>query len=143
MNSKAEREITRQVLDSFQRELRGLRGSWFAKMFMGEPPAEGFARQFSEIDEKLHLTGSVRGVWRITCTEIVELECSFAIPKPGRVSKLYWEIADFDFVIAPDCSSVVVGSQVGPRFGSGVRFQVVTDGVGNLTLKPSDTLWKS
>jgi hypothetical protein len=144
MSSTAtEGEVVQRVLESFQRELRSLRGGWILQTFMGEPPAEGFARHLSEVDEKGRTSGNVRGVWRIAQTEIVALPASFTIPPAGRTSGMYYDTAAFDFVVAPDGTSVVVGWQVGPRFGRGVRYQVVTDDAGNPSLRLADTLWKS
>lgn len=138
-----EDEVVQRVLDSFQHELRGLRGGWLSRTFMGDAPTEGYARQLSELDARGRMTGSVIGVWRITHTEIVALPVSFTIPAPACRSGMYYDRGSFDFVIAPDRTSVVVGWQVGPRFGRGFRYQVITDDSGHPSLRLADTLWKS
>jgi len=126
-------EVVQLVLDSFQHELRGLRGA----------PTEGYARQLSELDARGRMTGSVLGVWRITHTEIIVLSASFIVRAPTGRSGMYYDSGSFDFVVAPDHTSVVVGWQVGPRFGRGFRYQVVTDDSGHPSLRLADTLWKS
>lgn len=141
--SDTENEIVQRVLESFQRELRGLRGGWISKTFMGDAPPEGFARQLSDVDIKGRITGSILGLWRITHTEIAALPISFTIPAIGRVTGMYYDRGSFDFVVAQDGTSVVVGWQVGPRFGRGFRYQVVTGDGGHQSLKIAGTLWKS
>jgi hypothetical protein len=138
-----EDEVVQRVLETFQHELRGLRGGWFSRMFMGDAPTEGYARRLSELDVRGHMTGSVLGVWRITHTEIAALPLSFIVPAPAGLNGMYYNRGSFDFVIAPDGTSIVAGCQVGPRFGSGVRYQVVTNDSGQLSLKLADTLWRS
>jgi hypothetical protein len=110
---------------------------------MGEPPIEGFARPFSEVDERGRMTGGVHSLWRITKSEIVTLPASFVIPPAARISGMYYQRGTFDFVVATDARSVVVGWQVGPRFGRGFRYEVGTDDAGHLSLRISHTLWKS
>ena len=144
MSSKAiEDEVVQRVLDNFQRELRGLRSGWFSRTFMGDAPTEGYARQLSEVDARGRMTGSIIRVWRITHTEIVGLAASATVPAPAGRSGMYYDRGSFDFVVAPDRTSVVVGWQVGPRFGRGFRYQVAADDSGRLSLRLADTLWKS
>ena len=141
--SDTENEVLQRVLESFQRELSGLRGGWISKTFMGDAPSEGFARQLSDVDVKGRITGRVLGLWRITLAEIVALPISFAIPAIGRGTGMYYDRGRFDFAVEQGGMSVVVGWQVGPRFGRGFRYQVVTSDGGHHSLKIADTLWKS
>jgi hypothetical protein len=136
-------EVVQRVLDSFQHELRGLRGGWFSRTFIGDALTEGYARQLSESDTRGRMTGSVLCVWCITHTEIVALPASFTVPALAGRSGMYYDRGSFNFVVAPDRASVVVGWQVGPRFGRGFRYQVVTDDSGHPSLRLADTLWKS
>jgi len=139
----AEDEIVRRVLESFQCELRRIRGGWFWRIFMGDAPTEWYAQQMSELDARGRMTGSVFDVWRITHTEIVALSAAFTVPRPTGRSGMYFDRGSFDFVVAPDHTSVVVGWQIGPRFGRGFRYQVVTGDDGHLSLGLADTLWIS
>jgi len=136
-------ELVQAVLESFQRELRELRGGLISRTFMGDAPPEGFARQMSDIDSKGRLSGSVRAVWRITRDEITTLHASFTIPPVTRTSGMYYDRGTFDFAVAADGKSVVVGWQVGPRFGRGYRHQVVIRDDGHPSLGLTETLWKS
>jgi hypothetical protein len=138
-----EDEVVQRVLDCFQKELRGLRGGRISRMIMGDAPAEGYVRRLSELDAIGRITGSVLGVWRINHTEIVTLPISFTVPEPAGRSRMYYDRASFDFAVASDRRSVVVGWSVGPRFGRGFRYHVVTDESGRLSLKLAETLWKS
>jgi hypothetical protein len=141
--SDTENEVVRQVLESFQHVLGGLRGGLISRMFMGNAPSEGFARQLSSVDIKGRITGSVLGLWRVSSTEIVVLPDSFTIPAIGRGAGRYYDRGSFDFVVAQDGANVVVGWQVGPRFGRGFRYQVVTGDGGRQSLKIAETLWIS
>jgi hypothetical protein len=136
-------QLVPAVLESFQRVLRELRGGFISRTFMGEAPLEGFARQLSEIDGRGRLTGNIRSVWRITRDEITTLPVSFTIPPFARRSGMYYDRGTFDFVVARDGKSVVVSWQVGPRFGRGFRYQVITGEDEHPSLGFEETLWKS
>jgi hypothetical protein len=138
-----EDQVVLRVLESFQVELRGLRGGWFSGVFIGDAPSEGYARQLSELDAKGRMTGSVLGVWRITNTEIVGLPASSTIPRPAGRSGMYYDWGTCVFVIAPDRKTVVVSWQVGPRFGRGFQYEVVSGDNGQPGLRLAKTLWIS
>ena len=139
----AEKEIVQLVLDNFCRELRGLRGGWLSRAIMGTAPAEGYACQLSKLDERGEMTGDVRGVWRVTHNDVISLPASFAVPEPAGCSGMYYDRATCHFVIAADHKGVVMGCQVGPRFGSGVRYEVKEDESGHIKLWLAETLWRS
>lgn len=143
ISTTTDAELVQAVLKYFQRELRELRGGLISRSFMGDAPLEGFARRMSEIDGRGRLTGSVRAVWRITRDEIATLPDSFTIPPVTRTSGMYYDRGTFDFAVAADGRSVVVGWQVGPRFGRGFRYQVIIGDDGRPSLGFKETLWKS
>ena len=131
------------VLEGFQRELRALRGGWLSHRLMCEPPSEAIARRFSQTDAGGRVAGSVLAVWRINYTDVVSLPQTFEMPSNRRISGMYFEQGDFHFAIANDLASVVVGWQVGPRFGRGFRYRVLVEDAGALSLKLADRLWIS
>ena len=144
MNSFSQDDaVVEAVLQNFQHELRSLHGGWISRALMGEPPVEGFARQMSKVDERGRLSGSVRGLWRITGDQINALPATFAVPPVARISGMYYDRGTFDFVLAVDGKSVIVGWQVGPRFGRGIRYCVVVGDSGQTTLRSVELLWKS
>lgn len=143
MSSIAEEdEVVQRVLESFQRELQGC-AARISRVLLGGPPSEGFARRLSQADGEGRMTGSVRGVWRITLTEISAIAPSFAIPQARRTRGMYYDLASFDFAVAGDNESVVVGLGFGPRFGRGYRYRVIVDDDGRANLKLAEGLWKS
>ncbi|MDR3459236.1 MAG: hypothetical protein P4N60_17535 [Verrucomicrobiae bacterium] len=136
-------DVTQRVLEYFRGELCGLQSGWFSRTFIGCAPIKGYARQFSDLDARGQMTGNILGTWCITHTEMVPLETTFTIPAPASRSGMYYDRGTYDFVVAPDCKSVVVGWQVGPRFGRGFQFDIITNDNGHIGLKLTHTLWKS
>lgn len=137
-----EDEIIAGVLEYFQHTLRGLNGR-ISRRLLGEPPCQGFACQRSEVVGS-YATGSVVRMWRITYNEIIELPSSFGIPAIEYMSRRYYYSGMFDFTIAPDRTSVVVGWHVGLLFGEGFRCRCVTDRDGRLQgLRLAERLWVS
>ena len=144
MSSFAAKEnVVQSVLEAFRCELRALRSGWFMRTLMGDAPTEGYVRQLSELDARSHMSGQILGVWRITQNDMAVLPVSFIIPPASHRSGMYFDRGTFDFVVAPDRKTVVVGWQVGPRFGRGFRYEIVTDDRGHTSLGLAETLWKS
>src|SRR5579859_5858444 len=140
-DSLSEEDVVQTVLKYFRDELGQLKGGKISRVFMGNPPTQGYVQQFSSSSPRGRMAGEIVGKWLITPTEVTVLDASFIIPSPERGTGMYYDVGTYNFAIASDRKNVDVGWSVGPRYGRGFRFEVALSDEGKTCLKMKSTLW--
>ena len=122
-------QIIQSFLRDFQGELRSFRGL-FGRILFPRAPSEGYVQQFAKADERGRMAGEVVRLWRVTASSIEELSTSFQIPGGVRRSRRFYPFAAFAICLPDDSGVGAVSSCLGPRWGHGQRFSIVTEAGG-------------
>ncbi len=87
--------------------------------------------------------GEVIGCWRVTRDGIEELSPNYVLPPFGEPDGMYYGHGEGSFALCEDDQTVLLGWQVGPRFGRGYSHKVEGESAGGLRLRAGAQVWVS